>query len=92
LVFLQEKTELKGEKMSAGCVSPDGKLSERAIELLRLLNEKGKLSASEVAEITKRPLFQVRSSLRELTEAGFIAYEGEEYRLTEKGLSALSST
>jgi len=75
--------------MSAGCVSPDGKLSERAIELLKLLDEKGKISASEVAGLTKRPLFQVRSSLRELTEAGFIACEGEEYRLTEKGRSAL---
>uniref|UniRef100_A0A7V4JR12 Winged helix-turn-helix transcriptional regulator n=1 Tax=Thermodesulfobacterium geofontis TaxID=1295609 RepID=A0A7V4JR12_9BACT len=75
--------------MPAGCISPDGKLSERAIEFLKLLNEKGKISASEVAELTKRPLFQVRNSLRELTEAGFIALEGEEYSLTEKGRSTL---
>ncbi|QER41357.1 hypothetical protein F1847_00855 [Thermodesulfobacterium sp. TA1] len=75
--------------MSTGCVSPDGKLSERALGLLKILEEKGKLNASEMAELIKRPLFQVRSSLRELVEAGFVALEGDEYSLTEKGRSAL---
>lgn len=77
--------------MSTGCVSPDGRLSEKALGLLKLLEEKGALTPAEIAQITKRPLFQVRSSLRELTEAGFITTsEGEKYSLTEKGRAALS--
>jgi predicted transcriptional regulator len=70
--------------MSNGCVSPDGRLSERAIELLKLLKEKGRLKDTEVAEYARRPLFQVRSSLRELTNAGFLKVEGEHYLLTER--------
>ncbi|MEJ7554549.1 MAG: hypothetical protein WKI50_01265 [Aquificaceae bacterium] len=72
-----------------GCVSPDGKLSERALSFLRLVKEKGKIRPEEAAELTGRPLFQVRSSLRELTQAGFLQTDGQEYYLTEKGLSAL---
>ncbi len=75
--------------MSNGCVSLDGKLSERAIELLKLLKEKGRLKDTEVAELIKRPLFQVRSSLRELTNAGFLKVEGEYFLLTEKAEEAL---
>jgi DNA-binding IclR family transcriptional regulator len=76
--------------MSNGCVSPDGKLSERASELLKLLKEKGRLKDTDIAEYTQRPLFQVRSSLRELTNAGFLKVEGEHYFLTEKAEEALS--
>jgi len=76
--------------MSNGCVSPDGRLSERAIELLKLLKEKGRLKDTEVAKHAQRPLFQVRSSLRELTNAGFLKVEGEHFLLTEKAEEALS--
>ncbi|WPM32991.1 hypothetical protein IAE16_04750 [Hydrogenobacter sp. T-2] len=75
--------------MSMGCVSPDGKLSERALSFLRLVKERGKIRPEEAVELTGRPLFQVRSSLRELTQAGFLQVEGQEYALTEKGHSAL---
>jgi predicted transcriptional regulator len=76
--------------MSKGCVSPDGRLSERAIELLKLLKEKGRLKYTEIAEYAQRLLFQVRSSLRELTNAGFLKVEGEHYLLAEKAEEALS--
>lgn len=75
--------------MSMGCVSSDGKLSERALSFLSLVKEKGKVRPQDVAQFTGRPLFQVRSSLRELTQAGFLRLEGEEYSLTEKGVKAL---
>lgn len=75
--------------MSQGCVSPDGKPTERALELLKLLSEKGKLSDLEIAEKLKRPLFQVRSSLRELHKAGFIDKIEEFYVITEKGKNFL---
>jgi predicted transcriptional regulator len=75
--------------MSQGCVSPDGKPTERAIELLKLLLEKGKLSDLEIAEMLKRPLFQVRSSLRELSKAGFVEKKEDFYFITEKGKDVL---
>ncbi len=71
--------------MSQGCISPDGKPTERALELLKLLLEKKKLSDLEIAEILKRPLFQVRSSLRELEKMGFIEKIEGFYGITEKG-------
>jgi DNA-binding IclR family transcriptional regulator len=73
-------------------VSPDGRLSDRALMLLKLLKEKGKLTDIEIAELTQRPLFQVRSSLRELTSAGFLKQEGAHYLLTEKAEEAISKT
>uniref|UniRef100_A0A832GMI2 ArnR1-like winged helix-turn-helix domain-containing protein n=1 Tax=Caldimicrobium thiodismutans TaxID=1653476 RepID=A0A832GMI2_9BACT len=75
--------------MGTGCVSLEGKLSERALSFLKLVKERGKVNPEEVVRLTGRPLFQVRSSLRELTQAGFLQVEGQEYSLTEKGLVAL---
>lgn len=75
--------------MSMGCVSPDGRLSERALSFLKLVKEKGGITPEEAAQLTGRPLFQVRSSLRELTQAGFLEVKGEVYSITEKGLKAL---
>ncbi len=75
--------------MSMGCVSPDGRLSDRALSFLKLVKERGQILPQEAVQITGRPLFQVRSSLRELTQAGFLKQEGEGYSITEKGLKAL---
>jgi len=76
--------------MSTGCVSPDGKLGDRAIELLKLLKERGRLKDTEIAEVVKRPLFQVRSSLRELSNAGFLKVENDYFILTQKAEEALT--
>ncbi len=75
--------------MSQGCISSDGKLSERALELIRLFLEKDKLTDLEISQKLKRPLFQVRSSLRELCLAGILEKVEEFYRITEKGKSYL---
>lgn len=75
--------------MSMGCVSTDGKISERGLSFLRIVKEKGRVKPQEVVQLTGRPLFQIRSSLRELTQAGFLEVENEEYMLTEKGLKVL---
>jgi predicted transcriptional regulator len=40
------------------------------LSLIKLIFERGELSAEEIASLTDRALFQVRSSLRELIEAG----------------------
>jgi len=77
--------------LSQGCVTPDGKLTERALSLLRVLAERGGLRDHEIAEALGRPLFQVRSSLRELTGANFLEKREELYFLTEKGKDYLNS-
>jgi len=78
--------------MSQGCVNPDGRLSERATSLLKLLDERGGLRDYEIAQALGRPLFQVRSSLRELKGANFLEERDELYYLSEKGREYLSST
>ena len=78
--------------MSNGCVTPEGRLSDRALMLLKLLKERGKLMDTDIAELTQRPLFQVRSSLRELTNAGFLKQDGSYYLLTEKAEEAILQT
>jgi len=77
--------------LSQGCVTSDGKLSERALSLLKLLAEKEGLRDSEIAEALGRPFFQVRSSLRELTSANFLEKREELYYLTEKAKDYLNS-
>ena len=65
------------------CVNPDGTLSPSAIELLKALQDP--LDAEEISQKLGRPLFKVRSSIREMTEAGMIAADGEKYSITEEG-------
>lgn len=77
--------------MSQGCISPDGRLSERALELLKLLLERGGLPDTAIAEALGRPLFQVRSSLRELVNAGFLEKKEEIYFISDKGKNYLNN-
>jgi|GEM_PF-2829513 len=46
--------------------------------------------AQTTAEVVKRPLFQVRSSLRELSNAGFLKVENDYFILTQKAEEALT--
>jgi predicted transcriptional regulator len=70
------------------CVSPDGKPTETGMAMLAALN-KGNSSPEDIAAETGRPLFRVRSGLRELLGAGLVAESGESYSLTEQGKSVL---
>ena len=70
------------------CVNPDGTLSPSARSLLRLLDNP--LPPEEIAEKLIRPLFQVRSSLREMSNAQLIAPEGDGYVRTAEGTRRLN--
>jgi predicted transcriptional regulator len=50
---------------------------------------KGNSSPEDIAAETGRPLFRVRSGLRELLGAGLVAESGESFSLTEQGKSVL---
>lgn len=43
------------------------------------------MTAEEAAAESRQPLFKVRSSLREMLEAGLVAMEGFKYKITERG-------
>jgi predicted transcriptional regulator len=65
------------------CVLPDGTVAPVAKRILSVTSKER--SAEEIADETGAPLFRVRSSIRELIEAGLLEDRGERYRITEKG-------
>ncbi len=65
------------------CINPDGTLTTSAKAVLKALTEVS--SPAEVALKTNLPLFRVRSSLRELVEAGLLEEREGNYRLTPIG-------
>jgi predicted transcriptional regulator len=65
------------------CVNPDGTLSTSAIELLKILNNP--LTPEEISKKLNRPMFKVRSSLREMLEAKLISSVEDKYVITEEG-------
>jgi len=72
------------------CVSPDGKPTESGMKILRSLAT-GHKSAEDVAADTGRPLYAVRSGLRELVGAEMVAEKGEGYELSPQGKELISS-
>jgi Mn-dependent DtxR family transcriptional regulator len=65
------------------CVNADGTITATAKALLKSLETA--LSAEDIARRLGQPLFRVRSSLRELAEAGFVVAQGDKYQTTEEG-------
>jgi predicted transcriptional regulator len=65
------------------CVNPDGTLSSSAKELLKILNNP--MTAEEISQKLNRPMFKVRSSLREMLEAKMISSAEDKYVITEEG-------
>ena len=66
------------------CVSPDGKPTQSGMAMLAALNA-GKSAPEDIAAETGRPLFRVRSGLRELLAAGLVSEADEVFSLTEQG-------
>lgn len=85
LVFLQKGPE-RGIEMA--CINPDGSLGPSARALLVLLENP--LAPEEIAEQLKRPLFQIRSSLREMSNAQLVGVELGRYVRTAEGTRALN--
>ncbi len=70
------------------CVNDDGSLTASAKSVLEVL--KNPATDEELAPLVGQPLFKVRSSLREMEDAGLVAREGEKYRVTPEGAARLS--
>lgn len=65
------------------CVKPDGTLEPMAQAIMRALSTPR--TAEGVCEHLRLPLYRVRSTLRELLEAGLVAERDGVYDLTDSG-------
>jgi predicted transcriptional regulator len=65
------------------CVNADGTITATAKALLTALANP--LGVEEIAAKLNVPLFRVRSSLREMVEAGLAVAQGDKYLVTEAG-------
>ena len=70
------------------CINADGTISESAKELLGLISN-NPYTDEEIAAKLKKPMFKIRSSLRELEGAGFTIKSGDKFSTTEKGREKL---
>lgn len=69
------------------CVEPGGSLSPSGTAMLRSMERP--LTAEEISQLSGQPLFKVRASMRELTEAGFVSPQGDTYVITDAGKEAI---
>ncbi|MBZ0112477.1 MAG: hypothetical protein K8J08_08460 [Thermoanaerobaculia bacterium] len=65
------------------CIESDGTLSHSAQAILRLAEEE--TPAEALARLLGRPLYTVRSSLRELEAAGLVSSSAGGYTVTPAG-------
>jgi predicted transcriptional regulator len=70
------------------CVSPDGKPTESGLMMLRAIGS-GSSSPEDIATVTGMALFRVRSGIRDMVLAGFVAETDGTYVLTGQGTEAL---
>ncbi len=66
------------------CISADGKPTKSGLATLTALKN-GAMTAKAVSEATGQPMFKVRSGLRELDNARFVAQIDDKYQLTPEG-------
>ena len=69
------------------CVKPDGTLEPMAQAILRALRTPR--TAEGVCDHLRLPLYRVRSTVRELVEAGLVAESDGVYALTDSGRSGV---
>ena len=69
------------------CINPDGTLTPSAKKVLIELDVPS--STANISQNTGLPVYRIRSSLRELIEAGFVSLNGDKYTITPQGKEAL---
>jgi predicted transcriptional regulator len=66
------------------CINPDGSLTPAAQAVITAL--KTPRTSAELAQATSLPVYRIRSTIRELIEAGLVLETDGRYQLTENGL------
>ena len=69
------------------CVKPDGTLEPMAQAILRALRTPR--TAEGVCDFLRLPLYRVRSTVRELAEAGLVSETAGRYALTDAGAARI---
>jgi predicted transcriptional regulator len=69
------------------CVNPDGSISESGRALIKAAESH--VTPEEIGKKIGQPLFKIRSSLRELHDAGLIAEKDGKYSATDAGKKML---
>jgi predicted transcriptional regulator len=69
------------------CVNPDGSISESGRALLKAAESPA--APEEIGKKIGQPLFKIRSSLRELHDAGLIVEKEGKYSVTDAGKKML---
>ena len=65
------------------CINPDGTLSGAAREIMTAMQDL--VTLDEVAQATLLPLYRIRSSVREIVEAGLVEEQDGKYTTTTAG-------
>ncbi|NQS89620.1 hypothetical protein HQ584_07525 [Patescibacteria group bacterium] len=65
------------------CINPDGTLTSSAKKILSALLSP--IALKEVVKSTELPLFRIRSSIREMLEAGLVKEKEGKYLVTKLG-------
>jgi len=71
------------------CINPDGTLTSSAKKILSALSSPATLE--KVAKSTELPLFRIKSSIREMLEAGLVKEEEGKYLITKLGQEKIKS-
>lgn len=71
-----------------GCINADGTLMASATKLLRAMQSP--ISLEEVARQSELPLYRVRSSMRELLQAGLVEEKDGTYVVTTAGKGGIA--
>ena len=70
------------------CVNPDGTITESAKALLRIIENPK--TPVEISKQLGQPLFKIRSSLREMVNAGLVKGEKDKFIITKEGEKKLT--
>lgn len=71
------------------CIQPDTFLSEQEIKSYLTALKEQSLSALQLSKEVKKPLFKVRSTIRELKRLEYVGGDEAALTLTEKGATYL---
>ena len=70
------------------CINPDGTLSVAAEKIMASMQQPTTLE--DVAQQTGLPLYRIRSSVREIVQAGLVLEEDGQHTLTEAGMERIA--
>jgi predicted transcriptional regulator len=72
------------------CITPDGRLSSTAKNLLQIMEKP--MDLEEIRKYFPRPTYILRSMMRELIEGGLVQMDNELYSITSLGSEKIKTS